>query len=280
MDSFIEIMRDQIKITEMLIDAYTKNLEPNLAGTLTYKLRYNQLQYYLLTPVKRKSETKRKESFLGHADNLRVQQYKNDRFYRESIKRLKHNLNTLKRTEKSYQDYSPEYIQRKLPNAYKDLPDRCYSDPLYEELRLLMQEKQKDDPKEFPKAANITVTGQQVRSKGEVIIFNLLTSHDIPFRYEEPLKLTTPEGQSVTIHPDFVITTAAMKNIYWEHFGLLEKEDYYANFCSKVKLYHHNGITLGDNLIVTADKAGGAINSHCIDQVIKHLILPEVRAFN
>ncbi len=280
MDSFMELIKDQIKITEMLIDAYSNNIEPNLNGTLTYKLRYNQLQYYLLTSVKRKGETRRKETFLGHADSPQVQQYKSDRFYRESVKRLKHNLNTLKRAEKTYQDYSPEYIQKKLPNAYRELPERCYADPIYEELRLQIENKRNSNPKEFPRVANVTVTGQQVRSKGEVIIFNLLTSHGVPFQYEEPIKLINAEGISVTTHPDFVITTAARKKIYWEHFGLLEKEDYYESFCSKIKLYHHNGITLGDNLIATADKAGGTMNSQYIDQMIKHLVLPEVRTFN
>lgn len=280
MDNFMEIMKDQIKITEMLINSYSQNLVHDLKGTLTYKLRYNQLQYYLITPIKRKGTEERKQIFLGNVDSPQVQQYKNDRFYRESVKRLKHNLCALKRTEKTYQDYSPEYIQRKLPNAYKDLPDRCYADPLYEELLSLMQEKQRSNPKEFPKTANITVTGEQVRSKGEVIIYNLLTTHKIPFEYEKPVKLTTEEGQTVTIHPDFVITTTTGKNIYWEHFGLLEKENYYENFCNKIKLYHHNGITLGDDLIVTSDKTGGAINSKRINQMIRHLILPEVKSFN
>ncbi|WP_419022921.1 hypothetical protein [Emergencia sp.] len=280
MDSFMELIKDQIKITEMLIDAYSKNIEPSLDGTLTYKLRYNQLQYYLLTSVKRRGIAERKQVYLGKVDSPQVQKYKNDRFYRESVKRLKHNLNTLKRTEKKYQDYSPEYIQKKLPNAYKDLPERCFSDPIYEELCSLIENKRNSSPKEFPKASNITVTGQQVRSKGEVIIFNLLTSYQVPFQYEEALRLTTVEGQNVTAYPDFVITTAAGRKIYWEHVGLLEKENYYENFCSKIKLYHHNGITLGDNLIVTADKSGGAINSQYINQMTKHLILPEVRTFN
>ena len=45
---------------------------------------------------------------------------------------LDYNAKTLKRTEKTYHDDSPEYIQKKLPDSYKDLPARCYSDPLYE----------------------------------------------------------------------------------------------------------------------------------------------------
>ena len=42
-------------------------------------------------------------------------------------------------------------------------------------------------------------------------------------------------------------------------------------------LYHLNGICAGDNLIITADRIGGSINTKAIDDIIRYCILPLVR---
>lgn len=108
----------------------------------------------------------------------------------------------------------------------------------------------------------------------------MLTSHNIPFKLRSPANALNFNESVLSTYPGFTIVTSSNRNIYWEHAGLLERDNYYESFCNKVRLYHHNGITLGDNLIVTADKAGGAINTHSIDQIIKYLILPRVQTFN
>lgn len=36
----------------------------------------------------------------------------------------------------------------------------------------------------------------------------------------------------------------------------------------KIRLYHDNGITIGDNLILTADRADGTLNSERFDDII------------
>lgn len=58
-------------------------------------------------------------TILKDADSPQVQEYKNNRFYRETLASFEHDLKVLKRTEKTYQDDSPEYIKKKLPNSYK-----------------------------------------------------------------------------------------------------------------------------------------------------------------
>ncbi len=66
-----------------------------------------------------------------------------------------------------------------------------------------------------------TLAAAVVRSKSEVIIANMLFDRGIPFQYEQPLY--APDGTSYL--PDFTITWRGTQ-YYWEHVGMLDKENY------------------------------------------------------
>ena len=71
-----------------------------------------------------------------------------------------------------------------------------------------------------------------VRSKSEVIIANMLHDRGIPFLYECPLY--APDGTFYL--PDFTITWQGEK-WYWEHLGLMEKEEYKNHWETKREWY-------------------------------------------
>ena len=75
--------------------------------------------------------------------------------------------------------------------------------------------------------AHVTDKGILVRSKNEVIIADILD--DIApgaWAYEQPL--TGADG--VTRYPDFTISTADGRTIFWEHLGMLEDPGYTAGW--------------------------------------------------
>lgn len=78
-----------------------------------------------------------------------------------------------------------------------------------------------------------TLDGNHVRSKSEVIICNLLHQAGVKYKYEE--KLFYEIGK--WIEPDFTITTESKAVYYWEHVGMLGKEDYDARWAEKLKIY-------------------------------------------
>ncbi len=80
-----------------------------------------------------------------------------------------------------------------------------------------------------------TLSGDFVRSKSEVIIANILFQSGIPFTYEK--FLITPDG--VGYLPDFTIERTG-KTFYWEHLGMLEKEDYAQEWQLKKSWYEAN----------------------------------------
>ena len=91
--------------------------------------------------------------------------------------------------------------------------------------------------------------GISVRSKSEAIIAMMLQSNKIPFRYECALEM-----EKTKIYPDFTIMHPRSGEIfYWEHFGMMDVEEYVKQAVSKLQLYMRNGYLLSQNLIITSE---------------------------
>lgn len=78
-----------------------------------------------------------------------------------------------------------------------------------------------------------TVDGNQVRSKSEVIICDLLARSGLKYEYEKLLEYTPGNF----INPDFTIFLDSNKELYWEHIGMLGKEDYDKKWSNKINIY-------------------------------------------
>jgi hypothetical protein len=121
---------------------------------------------------------------------------------------------------------------------------------------------------------HLTIRGDAVRSKSEVIIANLLHAKGIDYRYEQPL-----EVDGVTKYPDFTVEDDdAGITYYWEHCGMLSDPGYRKRWEEKKEWYgahgilpHSEGGGASGMLIVTRDESDGGIDSHAIDQLVKKL---------
>ena len=91
-----------------------------------------------------------------------------------------------------------------------------------------------------------TKSGIMVRSKSERMIADFLTEHGIPFRYEAKLVI---HGR--TYYPDFTILCEDGTLLLWEHFGLMEQDEYFKHACEKIKAYRKKGYMQHTNLICT-----------------------------
>lgn len=140
-----------------------------------------------------------------------------------------------------------------------------YFRPISEELAQWMYadyDKNKNYPNQL---IHHTPSGNFVRSKSEAMIHMLLTSHNIPFRYECALIL----GQS-KIYPDFTIRHPKTGVIfYWEHFGLLDKSSYRQNMLSKLDQYTSNGIYPSIHLITTYETQDHPLTSATVEKIIQ-----------
>ena len=78
-----------------------------------------------------------------------------------------------------------------------------------------------------------TVDGNQVRSKSEVIICDLLAKSDLKYEYERLLEYEPGK----VINPDFTITLDDEKKLFWEHIGMLGNEKYSEDWSNKMDIY-------------------------------------------
>lgn len=110
-----------------------------------------------------------------------------------------------------------------------------------------------------------TNKGEHVRSKSEVMIADALKKFHVPYRYEYPLQLG-----KVTVHPDFtVLNVRERKELYWEHFGMMDDYEYRENAISKTKKYIHHGYFPGETLIITEETRKQPLDTAYIYAMIK-----------
>ncbi len=114
-----------------------------------------------------------------------------------------------------------------------------------------------------------TNRGEMVRSKSEAILADMLYDLGIPYQYEKPLRL---KGGRV-VYPDFTLLQVyARKEIYFEHFGLLEDEEYLRNALAKLDEYRGSGIYPGKNLIFTYETQNSPLDIKGIRKMLAELL--------
>ena len=115
-----------------------------------------------------------------------------------------------------------------------------------------------------------TINGVRVRSKSEVLIADALVRLGVPFRYEYPLKLSKQQThETIKLYPDFLcLNLRTRQEFVWEHFGLMDSQDYAQNATSKLHLYAENKIHLGKNLIITMETQIEPLTPDIIEQEI------------
>ncbi|MBP5655545.1 MAG: hypothetical protein J6X33_08535 [Clostridiales bacterium] len=110
-----------------------------------------------------------------------------------------------------------------------------------------------------------TLKGEEVRSKSEKIIADHFYLNNVPYKYECPLVLA---GE--TIHPDFTILRVSdRKEIYHEHLGAMDSEDYTADIPRRVNLYIAGGIYQGDRLFMSFESLEYPLDMRQIEEMTR-----------
>lgn len=112
--------------------------------------------------------------------------------------------------------------------------------------------------------------GIQMRSKSEELIAELLKRFNIPFVYEKPLYL---RGYG-TIYPDFTaMHPIHREEVYWEHLGLIDKDDYRRTAFAKISEFERNGYFLGERLIITYETYDRPLSMPMVRAKIERFLL-------
>jgi exodeoxyribonuclease V alpha subunit len=108
-----------------------------------------------------------------------------------------------------------------------------------------------------------TLDGTPVRSKSEVIVYDVLHSMGLSVQYEEPLKAGNGDPSDFRL-PDFTVHHKGQV-WYWEHLGLLEKAKYREDWTDKIRWYEKNGYW--PQVVTSKDHPGGIGGIVYADQV-------------
>lgn len=116
-----------------------------------------------------------------------------------------------------------------------------------------------------------TTNGRAVRSKSELLIYELLLTAGITPEYEKPLTLG-----GTTRYPDFTIEDEISgRTVYWEHLGMLDREDYRKSWEKKLAWYQANGVYPVNDakpgkpiLVTTSDSRESGLNMADVKKLI------------
>ncbi|MBQ6845293.1 MAG: ATPase [Agathobacter sp.] len=144
-----------------------------------------------------------------------------------------------------------------------------YLSPLSKELEEWMNSPYEKNLKHPEYLTQKIGMNQFVRSKSEAMIAKVLKQHKIPYRYEAKLEL-----DGVTIYPDFTIRHPKTGDFfYWEHFGLLDNQEYIKNMHLKLQTFTSNNLMPGICLIMTYENQEHPLTFEMIEILVKYYFL-------
>lgn len=84
--------------------------------------------------------------------------------------------------------------------------------------------------------------------------------------YEKPLYLN---GYG-TVYPDFTfLSSKTGQEMYWEHEGMLDKQEYARRAVRKIESYQKNGIYPGEQLILTFETEQSILNQKIVEGLVE-----------
>ena len=168
--------------------------------------------------------------------------------------------------------YQPTELQELYENMHPErkvlIQDHILSDEEY----AVKWQSEVYCPKGFVKgdAEIITERGERVRSKTEKIIADKLYDMGIPYKYEASLDL---KGYGI-VYPDFkVLKVSKRKELYWEHFGMMDDQNYVEKVLKKINSYEKSNYFPGDKLIITYESKAMPLRKQTIEEIIKQFLL-------
>lgn len=157
-----------------------------------------------------------------------------------------------------------ESVNRRIPPT----PQEVY-ETLPEEYRALVEPLVLPDDeyiKRWMEEYNQKASGEELRSRIEIIFNGIYEKWEVPHVYEPSLYL---EGYGPA-RPDFVaLNIRTRQTIYHEHFGMMDDEAYRAKNLKKLRCYHKNGFFEGINLIVTMESDGRMVDYEEAELIIR-----------
>ena len=229
------------------------------AGTISYKTIHGR-RYFYHSPTDNTATEKLPQRYIGHDEAVLKEALWKKRHLVKTEALVTANKQAIDRMLKQYTPHSAWPIYSEIPTDQRKYQNRntaCAWE----------RERYETNPYHPEGKIHITLGGLRVRSKSEALIAGILEAKKIPFRYEARLDL----GNRY-FYPDFTVLRKRDNAVfYWEHFGMLEDQNYAESAEEKLRAYRDNGLHPWNQLIITFDLENGSLNSQSIEALIHHM---------
>ncbi len=258
-----QIMDNRKEYLNMLKKETEKNLKAAPEGTLRISSSSGHTQYY-----HRLNPSDRRGTYLPVSKIKLVRQLAQKGYEEKVLEAVLQEIEAIT----SYQTLLPEIS---ADNIYEHLSDKrralvesmIETDEAFIDRWKRVSFTGKSFSDDFPEL--YTRQGERVRSKSEVIIADLLSTEGIPYRYEYPVKL---KNYGV-VYPDFtVLNIRSRKEMYWEHFGMMDNSEYAEKAVHKISEYMKNGMFPGRDLIISFETRNFPMNTKDMQGMIDHYL--------
>ena len=262
-------IKQKIKETKAILEMIDKELEHAPEGSLKIMRKADKSYYYHQI----KQDNTYEKKYIEKKNTAFAIALAKKGYYTKIKPQLEKELRALELFDKSYNEDIVDKIYDSMIEARKDIvnPVRLSSREILKNWDKEVYEINQQYPENL---VYKTDKGENVRSKSELIIANMLNrnSKDLRYKYERPLELLI-NGEKRIVYPDFtVLNIHTGKITYWEHAGMMDNPKYASSFVGKVNTYLENGIIQGINLIFTYETSENPLNTQYVLAMIDGLI--------
>ena len=239
-----------------------------MISEIEQKLDHMPEGYIYLKNLNRKSyfymrSGKAEQKYLSSKDEALTRQLVQKDYLKKSLRSAKKEAEALENAIGIYPQPFVEGVFDRLPEAKKK-----YAEPLFpgadEIARKWLAQLYVPKPIGKDTPVYLTIKGERVRSKSEVIIADRLWANGIPYKYECPILV-----RDEIIHPDFTILRLSdLKILYHEHLGKLDDPQYTERNNIRINSYNEEGIILGDRLFLSFETSKTPLDVRVIDNLI------------
>ena len=250
------VLSDRYDLITKTIENIEKKLKALPTGWINIRHQNGKAYYYY-------ANAKSKERFLTKKDEELIKQLLQKRYLKEVLKAAKNELLALSKMLNIYLADLPEEMFEKLPEEL-----RSGVEPIIlgneQDAREWMEEPYVGKPFKDDAPVYMTIKGERVRSKSEVMLADRLFFRGVPYKYECPIMI-----DGIVIHPDFSMKRMSdNKIIYHEHCGKMDDPEYYSDLVERINLYNQAGIMQGDRLTFSFETSDKPLDIRVIDRLI------------
>ena len=291
---FLPQIEARIAELEEVLKAKQFAVKKNTSGLVRIVRRGKSLLFY-----KRSSPSDAQGTYMPRSQEKLARALIQNDYDKKTIPAIQAEIKELQDFIKTYKIKCSDSVYQKLPSTRQEVVTPItLDDEAYASAWLKVEYRHKKIPEDAPQL--FSDNNEQVRSKSEVIIANVLKAAGVPYRYEFPLLVdrnaadnykasdnmdnahVTATAKSGTktpdfydqdifqLHPDFYcLNLRTRQEFAWEHFGMMDDPDYAARATEKLELYAENGFFPGKNLIITMETSAKPLSSKLLKSVIK-----------